>query len=61
MYVRVLESRLDDLELLPSPKKKSNTTNGGGGGEVWEESIDNEEIRRRGWERRRAGRGNELA
>ena len=27
MYVRVLESRLDDLELLPSPKKKS----GGGG------------------------------
>ncbi|CAL6326342.1 unnamed protein product [Bathycoccus prasinos] len=32
MYVRVLESRLDDLELLPSPKKKSNTTNGGGGG-----------------------------
>ena len=27
-----LESRLDDLELLPSPKKKSNTTNGGGGG-----------------------------
>jgi len=33
MYVRVLESRLDDLELLPSPKKKSNNnTNGGGGG-----------------------------
>ena len=34
MYVRVLESRLDDLELLPSPKKKSGGSGSGksGGG-----------------------------
>jgi acyl-CoA-binding protein len=32
MYVRVLESRLDDLELLPSPKKKSGGSGKSGGG-----------------------------
>ena len=61
MYVRVLESRLDDLELLPSPKKKSNTTNGGGGGAFGRSQSTMRRLEGEDGKEEERGRGNELA